>query len=255
MKPDIVVDVGNSRIKWGLCSMDFVINYASLPHDSRDNWEEQIRDWQILEPVAWAIAGVHSEGCENFVKWAKGRGDRVIIVHDRKKLPITIEVPEPERVGLDRLLNVLAAKSHVLRAVSIFIIDAGSAITVDWVDQNGAFRGGAIFPGLRTMAQSLHDYTEALPLIEVPTGPEAFVPSLPGTCTVGAIEAGIFWAVAGGIKAILRQLGERTGASRRREVFLTGGDARYLAPVMDADVRVWREMTLEGIRLAAEALP
>src|SRR5207244_1586924 len=152
MKPDIVVDVGNSRIKWGLCSMDFVINYASLPHDSLDNWEEQIRDWQILEPVAWAVAGVHSEVCDSFVKWAKKRGDQVIVVHDRKKLPFAIEVPEPERVGLDRLLNVLAAKSHVLRKISIFIIDAGSAITVDWVDQNGAFRGGAIFPGLLTMA-------------------------------------------------------------------------------------------------------
>jgi type III pantothenate kinase len=257
MKPNIVVDVGNSRIKWGLCTDDLVIKYASLPPEAIDNWEEQIRHWHIgnVEPVAWAVAGVNSEGCDKLLKWVKQRGDRVTVVHDRGKLPIGIEVPEPDRVGIDRLLNVVAAKSHVQREISIFIIDAGSAVTVDWVDRTGAFRGGTIFPGLRTMAQSLHDYTEALPLVKVPTDSEVSVPSLPGICTIGAIEAGIFWAVAGGIKAILRQLGTRTGALRRREVFLTGGDAHYLAPVMDAEVRVWREMTLEGIRLAAEALP
>jgi type III pantothenate kinase len=253
MKPNIVVDVGNTRIKWGICTNDLVIKYASLPLDAIDNWEEQIRFWQTFEPIVWAVAGVNSEGCDKFLKWVRQRGDEVTVVHDRKKLPIGIEVPEPDRVGIDRLLNVVAAKSHVQREISIFIIDAGSAVTVDWVDRTGAFRGGAIFPGLRTMAQSLHDYTEALPLVKVPTA--ISLPSLPGVCTTAAIEAGIFWAVAGGIKATLWQLGARTGALRKREVFLTGGDAHCLAPVMDVEVRVWREMTLEGIRLAAEALP
>jgi type III pantothenate kinase len=255
MKPNIVVDVGNSRIKWGLCSEDLVVKFASLSHEARNNWEEQIKFWQIFQSMNWAVAGVSSKGCDGLLKWIEQRGDQVTVVRDRGKLPLSIAVPEPDRVGIDRLLNVVAAKSHVKREVSIFIIDAGSAITVDWVDRAGAFRGGAIFPGLRTMAQSLHDYTEALPLVKVPTEGETSVPSLPGTCTASAIEAGIFWAAAGGIKAILRQLGERAGASRKREVFLTGGDAHYLAPVMDAEVRVWREMTLEGIRLAAEALP
>jgi pantothenate kinase type III len=66
---------------------------------------------------------------------------------------------------------------------------------------------------------------------------------------------GIYWAVAGGIKGILRQLQAKAGAFRKHEVFLTGGDANYLTPVMDLEVELWPTMTLEGVRLAAEALP
>jgi hypothetical protein len=44
-------------------------------------------------------------------------------------------------------------------------------------------------------------------------------------------------------------------ASRHRVIFLTGGDAKYLAGAMDSEVQLWPEMTLEGIRISAEALP
>ena len=69
------------------------------------------------------------------------------------------------------------------------------------------------------------------------------------------MEAGIYWAVAGGIKALIRHLKGRAQDARHSVVFLTGGDAGRLLPVMDSDVIFWPEMTLEGIRLAAEALP
>ena len=166
-----------------------------------------------------------------------------------------ILVEKPHRVGIDRLLNAVAAKDRIQRQTSIFIIDAGSAVTVDWVDEEGDFRGGAIFPGIQMMAKALRDNTAALPLLCIDTDPKKANPPLPGTSSASAMTAGIYWAVAGGIKAILRQLVASAGASRKREVFLTGGNARYLAPVMDPEVHVWPEMTLEGIRLAAEALP
>jgi type III pantothenate kinase len=168
---------------------------------------------------------------------------------------------DPERVGLDRLLNAIAAKDRVKREVSIFIVDAGSAVTVDWVDEFGVFRGGAIFPGFPLMTKALHDYTAKLPLIHMTHR----VPSPVGTCTEKAMESGVFWAVAGGIKAILRQMAEfpqkyadeHTTLSSRPSpvIFLTGGDAKTLAATIGTEVILWPEMTLEGIRIAAEALP
>ena len=105
------------------------------------------------------------------------------------------------------------------------------------------------------MAKALHEYTAALPLVEI----DQVNPPLPGNSTAGAIRAGVFWAVAGGIKAVLRQMAARCRAASRHGrydpvVFLTGGDAELLAPVMDSWVIVWPEMTLEGIRIAAEGL-
>jgi len=255
MKPNIVVDVGNTRIKWGRCAEDRVVEQASLPPYAPESWEQQVKQWEIKDLTSWVVASVNPEEQSWILNWVKQRGDKMTLIQDRKRLPIDIAISEPDRVGLDRLLNAVAAKDRVARGTSIFIIDAGSAVTVDWVDEAGAFRGGAIFPGAQLMANALHDYTAALPLLKTWANRGFANPQLPGTGTTAAIEAGIFWAVAGGIKALLRQLAARAGASRRHEIFLTGGEAWYLAPVMDLDVQLWPTMTLEGIRLAAEALP
>ena len=96
------------------------------------------------------------------------------------------------------------------------------------------------------MAEALHDYTSLLPRIDMPRA----IPAVPGTCTRTAMQAGVTWAVIGGIRALLR---EYESQWREPDVFLTGGDAPLLAPALDLEC--WPEMTLDGIRLAAEASP
>jgi type III pantothenate kinase len=251
MTPAVVVDVGNSRIKWGLCPSGCLIGSASLESDNPRLWEAQLTQWGLAGPLPWAVAGVHPANRDRLVDWLRAGGHEVSTLLDYWQLPLQVSVSSPQQVGIDRLLNAVAANSRVQRKVSRIIIDAGSAVTVDWVDKEGAFRGGSIFPGIRLMAKSLNDYTALLPLVEV----RGSNPELPGTSTVGAIEAGVYWAVAGGVKALVRQLAGRASDARHPEVFLTGGDASLLAPVMDVSVRFWPHMTLEGIRLSAEALP
>jgi pantothenate kinase type III len=80
-------------------------------------------------------------------------------------------------------------------------------------------------------------------------------PTFPATSTTTAIAAGVYWAVAGGIKALVRQLTDKAGASHHRSIIITGGDALCLATVLGNEYHPWPAMTLEGIRLAAEALP
>src|SRR5262249_8845567 len=155
-----------------------------------------VEQWDLKDQLRWAVAGVHPDRVEHFTNWVKRRGDQVILIHDRKLLPIRIEVSEPDRVGIDRLLNAVAATARLMPAESIVIIDAGSAVTVDWVDKDGVFKGGAIFPGLQMMAKALHEYTAALPLIEVSRSTPRHI--LPGNSTESAIRGGVYWAVAGG---------------------------------------------------------
>ena len=253
MKPHLVADVGNSRIKWGICDAYGMITSASLPPDDLAAWQEQLSAWlpRYPGPFTWAIAGVHPERRDQLAEWIRQRGDTVTVLESWRQLPLEVKVEQPERVGIDRLLNTVALRSRTVRSVSMVVIDAGSAVTVDWVDERGTFRGGAIFPGLRLMAKALHDYTALLPEVTV----RESNPPVPGTSTAAAIEAGIFWATAGGIKALVRQLAYQAEDGRHGEVYLTGGDAELLAPVMDLGVCLWPRMTLEGIRIAAQALP
>ena len=120
---------------------------------------------------------------------------------------------------------------------------------MDWLDEAGAFRGGAIFPGLRLMCKSLNDYTALLPLIEVRTS----TPILPGASTPAGMEAGVLGAVVGGIRALADQLAAQAKTAPAR--FLTGGDAALLHLALGPEFTFWPTMTLQGIRIAAEVLP
>ena len=249
MIPALVVDVGNSRIKWGRCQDGRISESVSLPADDPKTWQEQLGLWNLASAIPWVVTGVHPQRRDRFAEWLRQRGDSVRILDDWQQLPLRVRVARPEWVGIDRLLNAVAASRRVRPGVPAVLVDAGSAVTVDWLDESGAFAGGAIFPGVRLMTQALHDYTALLPLVQI----QQPAPPVPATSTPAAVEAGVFWAVVGGIQALSGRLGSR--APTPAEVFLTGGDAALLAPAMNQDVRIWPHMTLEGIRIAAETLP
>jgi type III pantothenate kinase len=126
-------------------------------------------------------------------------------------------------------------------------VNAGTAVTVDLLDESGAFAGGAIFPGLRLMALALHEHTAQLPLVAtegpLPDGP-------PGKNTDAAMRLGILHAVAGGIDALIRATSTRCSMSPR--LFLTGGDmSPQLAGLLETRQMFPSEirpaLTLEGI--------
>jgi len=243
-EPFLVVDVGNTRIKWGRCSADRVEETAALPAEAPDAWQEQLARWGLAGRLRWTVTGVHPPRREVFAEWARLRGDAVAVLDDPGALPLRVLVARPDHVGIDRLLDAVAANSRRRPAAPAVVVDAGSAVTVDHLDATGAFAGGVIVPGLRLMTLALHEHTALLPLIPVPAAP----PRLPGTSTPEAMAAGVFWAVAGGVQALVRELTTRAGA--RPDVFLTGGDGPILGPVLGPDVCPWPGMTLEGIRLA-----
>jgi type III pantothenate kinase len=178
------------------------------------------------------------------------------VLRSYRELPIDVKVEAPERVGIDRLLNAVAARGRS-PGVPAVLIDIGSAVTVDWLDEAGAFRGGAIFPGSRLMARALRAHTAKLPLVRLPKE----LPEPPGQDTTTAMQTGIASAVAGGVFAVARQYLRRS--SGRPVVYLTGGDAPVFRPLLEELVKddlqfppptVWPEQTLEGIRRSAEAL-
>ena len=233
----VVADIGNSRIKWGRCTADAIDTHVSLPADDPAAWQAQVTAWGVDE-ASWVVASVQPQTRERFVQWLT---QPVRILASHLDIPLEVGLEFPDRAGIDRLLNAVAANTRRSAKQRALIVDAGSAVTVDVVDEAGVFRGGAIMPGLRLMAQALHDHTALLPVVDVH---ERRPP--PGTSTTAAIETGVFHAVVGGIDRLLADLHPQGAA-----IFLTGGDAALLSAHLRATVQIWPEMTLEGIRLSA----
>jgi type III pantothenate kinase len=249
MTPHVVVDVGNTRIKWGRCSGDSLTETCALPSDDHNEWQNQFVRWQLPHPTNWVVASVQPERSDRLVTWLRRRGDVVIELRMASQLPLRVLLEKPDHAGIDRLLDAVAANSRRRPDAPAILIDSGSAVTVDWLDESGAFAGGAILPGPRLMAAALHDHTALLPLIDPPRQP----PALPGSSTTLAMEVGIFWTVAGGVRALCDQYSAL--AATKPDIFLTGGDGPVLHRVLGPEVHLWPTMTLDGIRITAEALP
>ncbi len=250
-----VADVGNSRMKWGRCGSQTVKDSLALPLDDISAWEAAWQAWSPQPDDVWMLAGTNPEPLDRLADWLRQRRQQVRFWPGPQALPIQVNVETPQRVGVDRLLNAVAAWQSEREAVPAVLVDAGSAVTVDLLDNGGVFQGGAIFPGLRLMTLALHEYTARLPLVAV-NEPS---PPLPGKNTEAAIRAGIHDAVVGGIFQAVRRYQMRHPL---RSVWLTGGDAELLRPALEPILvehglllRFWPEMTLEGLRLLAVMMP
>jgi type III pantothenate kinase len=247
--PDVVIDVGNTRVKWARCSNDAVVATASLVPDDPAGWQRQCEAWRLGAGARYVLTGVNPERRDRLADFLRQRGDAVRLVCEARELPLVVRLERPDHVGIDRLFNAVAANSRRETGRGAVLIDAGSAVTVDWLTEEGSFAGGVIFPGVRLMILALHEHTALLPLIETPDR----LPGLPGTSTREAMAAGVAWAAAGGVRLVVERYRHQSFVPPH--VFLTGGDGPLLHGALGASVEPWPDMTLEGIRLTAESLP
>jgi len=268
----IAVDIGNSRMKIGRFSrkklaqrpkvadtlpvpdttIDFVIDQATGRFQEADltAWcEEHSRD-----EAAWVVASVHRDaalGLEAAVtKWAKQANVECPIRRlAYRDIPLAMRVDEPARVGIDRLLAVLAADRIRQRDRAAIVVDLGSAITVDLLDASGAFCGGAILPGIAMSARALEEHTDALPRVAMDQ--LEYPPTAIGKSTVPAIEAGLYWGAVGAVRELISQMSKDLSAPP--EVFLTGGASSHVAKLLEASstysVRHLPHLVLAGIAL------
>ena len=255
MTPDVVVDIGNSRMKWGICREGRVADVLRLPLDEPAAWDAVFAKLPTPQSAVyrWAVASVNPPALAQFTGWSSHRGSTAIFER-YKDLPIHLNVDEPEKVGLDRLCGAVAAKAMVAPGTPAITVDAGTAVTVNLIDAEGVFQGGAIFPGPRLMARALHEHTAKLPLSE-PRDDHADSEPL-GKNTEAAIRAGILAAFRVGVIDLLASYESLCRVPP--QTFLTGGCSHLLEGWYPMDLPkpvTIPALNLEGIRIAAEALP
>jgi type III pantothenate kinase len=172
-------------------------------------------------------------------------------------LPMHLDVEAPEKVGMDRLISSWEAwnvinvdmrqietSSSPLEKNPVITVQAGTAVTVDLVTADGAFRGGAIMPGLGLSLQLLAAGTEQLPWIA--NGAVSGLPELPGKNTSQAIAAGVHACLAGGATFLINRYRQEFHRGDI-PVIVTGGDAKVLQSFIQPPCLPLDHMVLRGI--------
>lgn len=201
----------------------------------REKCENQHRQALIIASVVPEATAWLSDFIENELEL------RPFVVGDNTPLPVDVDVADPSQIGVDRICAAAAAFEHTGHGCTV--VDVGSAITIDLIDDDGVFKGGTILPGLALQAKALADYTAQLPLVE----------DLSSTCVIGkstdeAIRSGIYFGVCGAIRGIVEQIA--TEENRWNQVVLTGGGAEVLKENLDF-VDSWvPDLCLMGIGVA-----
>jgi type III pantothenate kinase len=241
----VVLNVGNTRIACATFVAGELLGVTRHRIDQRSEWQNAIvRAWASLEGrdaaiVAASVNPPLTEAIEHVVDLVTGR--EVVWVGKGIDLPIGILTDKPAETGVDRILNIAAAYEQIEAAC--VVVDAGSAITIDFCNDNGDFLGGAILPGAQIMLDAMHAHTAKLPAVklEVPDGPI-------GTNTEQAMLHGVYHGIRGAVKELVENYA--TELTRWPEVIATGGDAKVLFDGWELIHAVSPDLTLYGVALA-----
>ncbi|WP_297455905.1 type III pantothenate kinase [Ferrovum sp.] len=237
----LYLDLGNSQLKWGLRQEGTWIRQGRLPLKHLD---QLATEWRNLPPIraAHGVSVAHPDLRAQVERACLALG-QAPCWHSSKPSEggICNGYDNPAQLGPDRWMALQGAWQLQHRAA--LVVMAGTATTLDSLDEKGHFLGGMILPGLTLMRHSLHQSTAHLPAIAQGTY------TLQARSTQDAIQSGTLAATLGALKLAREALSQK---DCRVPVFLGGGHHAELSPYLEAPLHVYPELVLEGLALLLE---
>lgn len=243
----IAINVGNSRTQVGQFAGTELLRHEHLNNDSVPAIVHHLVElWERTDaPKSLLMASVNDAvGKPLAAALTDQLSVEIYHVGDDVPVPVGRHLAPETITGVDRLLNAAAAWARIRQAC--VVVDAGTAITIDFIDGEGVFHGGAIMPGAAMQLQSLHDRTNALPELQL-TPPDDTQPF--GRSTSQAMLKGVFHGIRGAVQRLVEQYAEHYGAFPK--VVATGGDAETLFAGEELIDKIVPELTLLGIAATA----
>ena len=245
---NLLVDIGNARIKWALQDEDSWTDGEAQLHKGRAFKDIARPIWKDLaQPDRVIVSNVAGREYEKSVQtWVKRRW-KVIPEFLRAQASlcgVSNAYQVPERLGADRWANLIAA--HAYYTGPAIIIDCGTAITIDALDASGRHLGGLIVPGMDLMSAALVGNAAGIELNE----PGSQSVSLLGGSTESAVAGGVLYTVVALVDRVCQDLRAELGDATN--MILTGGDAGRILPLLDNRPRHDANLVLKGLSAFAE---
>ncbi len=246
----VAVAVGNTRTRAGVVKLGTLHDPAPIEHTDIAAAAKEIA--ALAERAAARDILMSTVNPKvSFALTAALFGEHGLDVHPfgrEMSIPIVHALDDASTVGQDRLLCALGAFAKAKQAC--VIVDAGTAITVDFVDGAGVFQGGVIAPGLRMMLKAMHEQTASLPLLDLARPDPARGPF--GKDTAHAMLLGVRGSAIGLVRYVAEKYAEYYEAYP--QIIATGGDAALLFDGDEVVEHVVPDLQLLGIVEAGRLL-
>jgi type III pantothenate kinase len=231
---NIIIDAGNTRVKLAVFEKDRLVEVVFID----ENFILlEIKKILIKHKINIGIlSNVSFISVDKIQKLQKLVN--LSILSSSTDVPFINLYETPETLGVDRIALVAAAVNKFIKK-NILIIDAGTCITFDFVNDQSEYLGGAISPGIEMRYKALHKFTRKLPRLTKKT-----LQNFIGNNTKESINSGVINGVVQELEGVIYQYKKKFPDLT---VVLTGGDTNFLAKQLKSSIFANPNFLLEGL--------
>ena len=229
---NLVIDIGNTAIKTGWFEKDRLLEKQTLT---------TIDDLKHLINVRKPSNVIASSTSSEFFKGTEWQKAGIKTVHHKLNFPFTIKYKTPDTLGTDRLCAVAGAVT-MYPEKNILIINLGTCITYDFVNNAGEYFGGAISPGVLMRFRAMNKFTARLPDLSIPP----VFPDVVGNTTSLAMESGVMNGTLFEMEGMIREYRSSYG---QISVIITGGSAHIFEKKFKEPIFAAPDLVLIGLNV------
>jgi len=238
MSTSICFDFGNTRLKAAIFTNASLTELRVLENGNVQEIEQLLAEFSPTKTILSSVIH-HEKAIESLL----AKNTKFHLLGPNTQLNFTTPVGKPETIGADRLALVAAAVAAFPKEHNL-IISLGTCITYNFVNNEAAFLGGSISPGMQMRFKAMHEHTALLPLIE-PTNDFPLV----GYDTKTNLLSGVILGMAAEIDGIISAYEEKYA---KFNVLLTGGDICYFVPHLKKRIFADQNLIFKGLYAICE---
>ncbi|MCL6260892.1 type III pantothenate kinase [Aquiflexum sp. TKW24L] len=231
MSKQLIVDIGNTRIKTAVFEQDNLLEERSFEDFSRFWTYAQKQEFRnaIISSVTYTEDQLN--GLLDFP---------FLFLNSKTPLPFQNLYATPDTLGVDRKAAVIGART-VFQNCPVLAIDLGSCITYDFMDESDRYFGGAISPGLKMRFNAMNQLTARLPLAELEKGQE---PKFMGDSTVSGLRSGVYYGIKFEMRGFIVSYQTQHPDLK---VIICGGDSKIFESLTKDHIFVIPNLVLRGL--------
>lgn len=234
----LIIDRGNTFSKLAVFQDDSLIHFENTSKDLLNEVKKIKATYpEIQSSILSSVAGVDDELIDFLTSSTK-----FIELDHQTKVPFINKYMTLETLGKDRIAIASAAVTMFPKE-NVLAIDMGTCITYDFVNSYSEYLGGSISPGFSLRFKSLHEFTHALPMLDLPK--HEMEVNLTGSSTVDSISSGVVL----GVKSELEGIIERYNTLYPQlKVIISGGDHNYFDSLVKNDIFAAPNIVVNGLK-------
>tara|TARA_B100001029_G_C14943141_1_gene384370 strand:- start:104 stop:814 length:711 start_codon:yes stop_codon:yes gene_type:complete len=225
---NLIIDIGNTLVKYAIFHDDTLLDLSISSKIEIDKINNLVKDFNVNKVIS----------CSVRKKVMFDLDIDVMYLTHNTSLPIKLNYKTPETLGKDRIANIVAVFEDYPHK-NVVVIDAGTCITYDFIDENGEYYGGRISPGIEMRYNSLNKFTDLLPKLSISTDSK-FI----GDDTNSSIYSGVEQGVLSEVDAFISYLRNK---HEDLIVVVTGGDSFFFENALKNSIFAEKNLVLKGL--------